>query len=59
MNPLKKHPLHIPNVLFLTLSPLAALAGALYYIPRYGIRPVEIVDFVLMFLATGLSITAG
>jgi len=59
MNLMKKHPLHVPNVLFLTLSPLAALAGALYYIPRYGVRPIEIVVFVLMFFATGLSITAG
>jgi stearoyl-CoA desaturase (delta-9 desaturase) len=59
MSKLKKYPLHIPNTLSLTLSPLAAILGALYYIPRYGIRPVEIIAFVLMFLATGLSITAG
>ena len=59
MNPMKKHPLHVTNVLFLTLSPLAAIAGALYYIPRYGVRPIEIIAFVAMFFATGLSITAG
>src|ERR1043165_2723942 len=59
MNPANKYRLHIPNVLFLTLSPLAALAGALYYIPRYGVRPAEIAAFVVMFFATGLSITAG
>jgi fatty-acid desaturase len=54
-----KYPLHVPNVLFLTLSPLAAIAGAAYYIPRYGVRPIEIIAFIVMFFATGLSITAG
>lgn len=54
-----KYPLHIPNVLFLTLSPLAAIAGAAYYIPRYGVTTTEIVAFIAMFFATGLSITGG
>ncbi len=54
-----KFPLHWPNVLFLTLSPALAIAGAAYYIPRYGVRPIEIVAFVAMFFATGLSITGG
>jgi len=54
-----KYPLHVPNVLFLTLSPLAAIAGAWYYIPRFGVQPIEILAFVLMFFATGLSITGG
>ncbi len=54
-----KHPLHWPNVLFLTLSPLAAIASAAYYIPRYGVRPIEVFAFVAMFFATGLSITGG
>src|SRR6266849_1901155 len=53
-----KHPLHCPNVLFLTLSPLAAMVGAAYYIPHFGVRPIEVVAFIAMFLATGLSITA-
>src|SRR5437879_429954 len=54
-----KYPLHLPNALFLTLSPLAAIAGAFYYIPRFGVSPWEIAAFVGMFFATGLSITAG
>lgn len=54
-----KYPLHWPNVLFLTVSPALAIAGAAYYIPRFGVRPLEIAAFVAMFLATGLSITAG
>src|ERR1700680_2769624 len=56
---MKKYKLHWPNVAFLTLTPLAAVAGAVYYIPRFGVRPVEIAAFVFMFFATGLSITAG
>jgi len=54
-----KHPLHWPNLLFLTLTPLAAIVGAAWYIPRFGVRPYEIAAFVAMFFATGLSITAG
>jgi len=54
-----KYPLHWPNVLFLTLSPLLALAGGLYLIPRAGVRPFDIALFVAFFFATGLSITAG
>src|SRR5262245_29196871 len=47
------------NILFLTLSPLAALAVALYYIPRYGVTMADITIFVVLFFATGLSITGG
>jgi stearoyl-CoA desaturase (delta-9 desaturase) len=54
-----KYPLHWPNVLFLTVSPALAIAGAAYYIPHFGVRPIEIAAFVCMFFATGLSITAG
>jgi len=54
-----KHPLHWPNVFFLTLSPLAAIVASIYYIPRYGITISDITIFILMFFATGLSITGG
>ncbi len=54
-----KYPLHWPNLLFLTLSPLAAIAGAISYIPRFGVHPLEVTSFIVMFFATGLSITAG
>ncbi|HVO33629.1 MAG TPA: fatty acid desaturase [Elusimicrobiota bacterium] len=47
------------NIGFLTLSPLAAIGLAGFYIPHYGIRGCEIAAFVAMFFATGLSITAG
>jgi stearoyl-CoA desaturase (Delta-9 desaturase) len=54
-----KKPLYWPNVLFLTLTPLAALVGSIVYTRLYGIHPLEIVLFVVLFFATGLSITGG
>src|SRR6266853_497490 len=59
MTQTQERKLHWPNVLFLTLSPLAALVGAITYTRLYGIHPLEIVLFVILFFATGLSITAG
>src|SRR6185437_13858820 len=47
------------NVLFLTLSPLLAVVGGVWYTQRFGIHFGEIALFVAMFFATGLSITAG
>src|SRR5207245_1649284 len=55
----KPRRIHVPNVLFLTLSPLAALVGSVLYTRLYGVHPLEIAVFVAMFFATGLSITAG
>jgi stearoyl-CoA desaturase (delta-9 desaturase) len=55
----KKKQIHWPNVLFLTLSPLAALVSSVLYTRAHGIRPLEIALFIAMFFATGLSITAG
>jgi stearoyl-CoA desaturase (delta-9 desaturase) len=55
----EKKPLYWPNVLFLTLTPLAALIGAVSYTRLYGIHPMDITLFVVMVLATGLSITGG
>ena len=52
-------PLSWGNILFLTVSPLVALVGGVYYTRHYGIHPVEIALFVLLFFATGLSITGG
>jgi stearoyl-CoA desaturase (Delta-9 desaturase) len=52
-------PLDWGNILFLTLSPLIAVVGGAYYGLHYGVRPAEFALFIVMFLATGLSITAG
>src|SRR4051812_20776248 len=54
-----ERPLDWVNILFLTLSPLAALVGAVYYVSLFGIHPLEAALFIAMFFATGLSITGG
>ncbi len=55
----KQNAISWANVAFLTLSPLAALVGGVWYTRLYGIEPYEIILFVVMFFATGLSITGG
>jgi stearoyl-CoA desaturase (Delta-9 desaturase) len=55
----RQHPISWANVAFLTLSPLAALVGGIFYTRLYGIELYEIVLFVVMFFATGVSITGG
>jgi stearoyl-CoA desaturase (Delta-9 desaturase) len=47
------------NTLFLTLSPLAALIGAVWYTRLHGFHLMDFSLFVAMFFATGLSITGG
>ncbi len=47
------------NVLFLTLTPLAAAIAVPWYVVTRGVTWVEIVACIVMWLATGLSITAG
>jgi stearoyl-CoA desaturase (delta-9 desaturase) len=47
------------NVLFLTLTPLAAAIAVPWYIFSFGVTWVEIAACVVMWLVTGLSITAG
>jgi stearoyl-CoA desaturase (delta-9 desaturase) len=47
------------NVAFLTLTPLAAAIAVPRYVVTHGISWVEIAACILMWLVTGLSITAG
>jgi stearoyl-CoA desaturase (Delta-9 desaturase) len=47
------------NILFLTLSPIAALILGVLYVHRNGIQTADMLMFVAMFFATGLSITGG
>ena len=47
------------NVAFLTLTPLAAAIAVPWYILTHGVTWVEITACALMWLVTGLSITAG
>ncbi len=47
------------NVAFLTLTPLAAAVAVPWYATTYGITWVEIAACAVMWLVTGVSITAG
>jgi fatty-acid desaturase len=56
---LPRRPILWANVLFLTLTPLAAAIAVPWYILSFGVTWVEIVACVAMWLLTGLSVTAG
>lgn len=47
------------NSVFLIGTPILALIGGIWYLMNHGISWQEPLIFVLMYLATGLSITAG
>jgi stearoyl-CoA desaturase (delta-9 desaturase) len=47
------------NVAFLSLTPLAAAIAVPWYVVAHGVGWVEIAACILMWLVTGLSITAG
>ncbi len=47
------------NLLFVALSPLVAIAGLLLYLPKYGVQRGDLYNFLLMYVFTGLSISAG
>jgi stearoyl-CoA desaturase (delta-9 desaturase) len=47
------------NILFLTLSPIAALVGGILYTQKYGVTWQELTLFTVMYFATGMSITGG
>lgn len=47
------------NILFLTLSPLAALVLGVLYTWNYGFHASQLIVFLIMYVATGISITGG
>lgn len=47
------------NILFLTLSPVAALVGVVWYSLYYGVHASDIGIFFLFYVLTGMGITAG
>ena len=47
------------NVSFLVLTPILAVAGAAWYTASVGIFWTDLLLCVLMYGATGISITAG
>jgi stearoyl-CoA desaturase (delta-9 desaturase) len=55
----QKRPLYLPNFLFLTLTPIAAIIGILWDHQNNGLQTWELILFIAMFFATGLSITGG
>jgi stearoyl-CoA desaturase (delta-9 desaturase) len=55
----QRRPIVWGNVLFLTLTPLAAAVAVPWYVLSVGVTWVEIAACIVMWLVTGLSITAG
>jgi stearoyl-CoA desaturase (delta-9 desaturase) len=47
------------NILFLVVTPPLTVSATVMYIMRNGIHPVDITLFLLFYLLTGISITAG
>ncbi len=47
------------NVVFLTATPLIAVVGVIWYVLRVGFFWGDFALFALMYMATGMSITAG
>lgn len=47
------------NAAFLTLTPLIGIGGTLWYARNYGVTWVDLTIFVVMYLATGMSVTGG
>ncbi len=54
-----KREINYLNLFWLTSTPTAALLGAIWYLIHYGFPWANLFVFALMYLATGLSITAG
>jgi len=54
-----KRPFDWGNILFLVLSPLAAITWGSWYIANYGVHWAEITLFAILYIATGMSITGG
>jgi stearoyl-CoA desaturase (delta-9 desaturase) len=50
---------NVPNIAFLTGTFLIALVGTPWYIIARGLRWPEVIVFVAIWLAVGISVTAG
>lgn len=55
----KAKPSNWVNIAFLTLSPVLALGGTLWYMAHHGIHPVDVGLFFLFYFITGMGITGG
>ncbi|MBI3552508.1 MAG: fatty acid desaturase [Elusimicrobia bacterium] len=47
------------NIAFLLLTPIVAFGGTAWYIFYHGVTRLELLNFSLMYLFTGIGITAG
>ncbi|MBI5631695.1 MAG: fatty acid desaturase [Elusimicrobia bacterium] len=54
-----KQPLNYGNIAFLTLTPLVALLGTSWYVCHHGITKLELANFFVMYLLTGVAVTGG
>ena len=54
-----KRPIDLGNVLFLTVTPIVAFAGTALYVHYNGVRAADLAIFAVMYILSGLSITAG
>lgn len=52
-------PLDWVNAVFLTATPLVALAGTVWYARNYGVSWLDAANFAVMFCLTSLCVTAG
>ena len=59
MNNERKRELDWVNVIFLTATPLIAIVGVTWYVLHYGFFWQDFALFAFLYMATGISITAG
>jgi stearoyl-CoA desaturase (delta-9 desaturase) len=52
-------PLDYVNIGFLGITPLVAVFGTGWYVFHYGVTKLELLNFLVMYLLTGMGITAG
>jgi len=57
--PNRRDPINWPTALFVTISPIVAIALVWWFIATYGLGAFEIWHFVVMCYVTGLGITVG
>ncbi len=55
----RKRPLDWVNIAFLFLTPIIAFGGTIWYAYYHGITRLELANFFVMYLLTGISITGG
>lgn len=54
-----ERPIDWVNAVFLTATPCAAVIGTVWYGWRYGVGWLEAANFLVMFVLTSVSVTAG